>query len=202
MAAERIRMRATPPSWAEALLRALLKPGDVDSVSGDLLEEYRESVHPARGQRKADVWYVTQVLGFVSRGARVWAALFGAAFVTRTALDWLAPPLDFHTRSTVSTALGVGILVASGLWASWRSGWFVAGTIVGVATTAIGAAISVIGVATLLAIRHDALTMAAIRGSGGLSEAFELPLIMVLPGMVLGTIGGMVGVTIKKLRST
>src|ERR1700681_4082737 len=121
MAAERIPMSATPPGWAEALLRGFLKPGDFDSVSGDLLEEYRDSIHPVRGQRKADVWYVTQVLGFVSRGARVWAALFGAAFVVRTAFDWLRPPLDFHTRSTVSTALGSGILVAAGLWASWRS---------------------------------------------------------------------------------
>jgi hypothetical protein len=195
-------MNATPPRWAEALLRVFLKPGDFDSVSGDLLEEYRDSIHPVRGQRKADAWYVTQVLGFVSRGARVWAALFGAAFVTRTAFDWLAPPLDFHTRSTVSTALGIAILVAAGLWASWRSGSFVAGTVAGIATTAIGAVISVMGAASLLAIRHDPQTMAAIRGSGGLSEVFELPLLMVLPGVVLGTIGGVVGATIKRLHST
>ena len=194
-------MSATPPRWAEALLRAFLKPRDVDSVSGDLLEEYRDSVHPVRGHRGADVWYVTQVLGYVSRAARVWAALMGAAFVTRTALDWLAPPSDFHTRSTVSTALGVGILVTSGLWASWRSGSFVAGTIAGVATTAIGALISIIGAAGLLAIWHGAGTMAAIRGSGGLSEVFELPLMMILPGVVLGTIGGVVGATIRRLRS-
>lgn len=194
-------MSVTPPRWAEALLRVFLKPRDVDNVSGDLLEEYRDSIHPARGRRGADVWYVTEVLGFVSRAARVWAVLFGAAFVARTALDWLAPPLDFHTRSTVSTAVGVGILVASGLWASWRSGSFVAGTVAGLATAAIGALISVIGAAGLLAIWHDAETMAAIRGSGGLGEVFELPLMMILPGVVLGTIGGLVGATIKRLRS-
>jgi hypothetical protein len=102
----------------------------------------------------------------------------------------------------VSTALGIAILVAAGLWASWRSGSFVAGTVAGIATTAIGAVISVMGAASLLAIRHDPQTMAAIRGSGGLSEVFELPLLMVLPGVVLGTIGGVVGATIKRLHST
>jgi len=95
---------ATPPGWAEALLRIVLRPGDFDTVSGDLLEEYRESIHPARGPRRADLWYVTQVFGFVSPGARLFGALFGAAFVARTALDWLSPPpLDFHTRASVST---------------------------------------------------------------------------------------------------
>jgi len=194
-------MTATPPRWAEALLRMFLKSADFDSVSGDLLEEYRDSIHPVRGQRGADAWYLMQVLGFVSRSARVWAFLFGVAFVTRTALDWLAPPVDFHARSTVSTFLGIGILVAAGLWASWRSGSPFAGTLVGVAATSIGAVISVVGAAGLLAIWHDADTMAAIRASGGLGEVFELPLVMILPGAVLGTIGGAVGATIQRLRS-
>ncbi len=135
------------------------------------------------------------------RNARVWAVLFGAAFVSRTALDWLAPPADFHARSTVSTFLAVGILVAAGLWASWRSGSLVAGTLAGVAATAIGAVISIVGAAVLLVIWHDAETMAAIRASGGLSEVFELPIMMILPGAMLGTIGGVVGATIKLLRS-
>ena len=43
--------------------------------------------------------------------------------------------------------------------------------------------------------------MAAIRASGGLGEVFELPVMMVVPGAVLGTIGGVVGATIKRLRS-
>ena len=193
-------MTASPPRWAEALLRMFLEPADVDSVPGDLLEQYRDSIHPVRGQREADAWYVMQVLGFVSRSTGVWAVLFGAAFVTRTALDWLAPPVDFHARSTVSTFLGIGILATAGLWTSWRSGSLFAGTLAGVAATAIGAVISVIGAAGLLAIWHDADTMAAIRASGGLGEVFELPVLMILPGAVLGTIGGVVGATIKRLR--
>jgi hypothetical protein len=195
-------MTPTPPRWADALLRLFLRPADVDSVSGDLLEEYRETIHPVRGQAAADAWYARQVLGFVVRRVRIWAVLFAAAFITRTALDWLAPPVDFHTRSMVSSCLGIGLLLATGLWASMRSGSFLTGTCAGVAATAIGAAISVIGAAGLLAFWHDSSTLAAIRGSGGLGEVFELPVMMILPGAVLGTIGGIVGATITRFRST
>jgi len=192
---------ATPPDWAEMLLRVVLKPDDFDSVSGDLLEEYRESIRPARGQRRADFWYVTQVFGLVSPGARVGGILFGVAFVARTALDWFAPPLDFHTRASVSTELGVGILLATGFWAAWRSSSFVAGTIAGVAATVIGAAVSIVGAGALLAIWHDPPTLAAIRGSGGLGEVFTLPVMMVLAGLLLGTIGGLAGAAGRNLHS-
>jgi len=139
--------------------------------------------------------------GFLSRSAPVWAVLLSASFVSRTALDWFAPPVDFHARATVSTFLAAGILVAAGLWASWRAGTFVAGTLTGIAATVIGAVISIVGAAGLLAVWHDADTMAAIRASGGLSEVFELPIMMILPGAVLGTVGGVAGATIKRLRS-
>jgi hypothetical protein len=190
---------ATPPGWADALLRLFLASGDVDTVSGDLLEEYRDSILPARGRRRADWWYITEVFGFIWRGARLWAALFGGAFVVRTALDWFAPPRDFHTRATVSTVLAFGILLAAGCWAARRSGSFVAGTVAGIATAGFGAFVSIGGAAALLAIAHDPGTMAAIRGSGGLGEEFTLPLTLVLPGAVLGTVGGMLGAAINRL---
>jgi hypothetical protein len=191
----------TPPAWAEALLRAVLKPGDVDSVSGDLLEEYRESIYPIRGHRRADLWYVTQVFSFVAPGARLGGALFGAAFVARDALDWFAPPLDFHARATVSTELGVGIMLVTGSWAAWRCGSVVAGTLAGVATAVVGAVVSILGAAALLAIWHDPQTFAAIRGSGGLGEVFTLPVTMVIPGFLLGTLGGVAGAVGRKWRS-
>jgi len=192
---------ATPPAWAEVLLRAFLTPGDSDSVSGDLLEQYRESVRPACGRRRADIWYVLQVLGFVWRNARLWAALFAVAFLVRTALDWLLPPVDFHARANISTLLGAGIMLLAGFWAASRSGSFAAGPIVGIATAAFAVPLEVLGAATLLAGWHDPITMTAIRGSGGLEEVFILPLLMVLPGIVLGTIGGLLGAAVMRLRS-
>jgi hypothetical protein len=54
-----------PPVWAEALLRALLAQRSRDAIAGDLLEEYRESVIPAVGKFRAQIWYVRQVISFL-----------------------------------------------------------------------------------------------------------------------------------------
>jgi hypothetical protein len=193
-------MTAVPPDWADALLRAVLKHGDRDSVSGDLLEQYRDSIEPLHGRERADRWYVRQVLGYVWRAARVWALLFATASIVRTALDWFNPPGDFSTRSAASTFIGIGILLVAGSRAAWRTGSLVAGTVAGVATTLLAAVLSVSGAGLLIAIWHDPGTLAAIQGSGGLGEVFTLPIVMVLPGMLLGTIGGAIGLAIGRLR--
>ena len=186
----------TPPQWAEAILRLVLRPGDFGSVSGDLIEEYRDSVHPTRGPHMADLWYVTQVLGFVFRRAWVWAALFGGALVARAALDWFVPPVDFLTRSRVSTAIAAGLLLTAGFWFAWRSGSLVAGTLAGAVIGLLGGAISLAGSAALLSVWHDPQTMAAIRNSGGFAEVEPF---LVVPGVVLGTIGGAAGAILRRL---
>src|SRR5215475_14561367 len=55
-----------PPVWAEVLLRTLLAHRSEDTISGDLLEEYRASVVPAVGTFRATIWYLRQVASFVS----------------------------------------------------------------------------------------------------------------------------------------
>jgi hypothetical protein len=60
-------------------------------------------------------------------------------------------------------------------------------------TPVIAAIMSALGVLVMLAIWHDAATLQAIRGSGGLAEDFTLPIMLALPGLVLGTIGGVAG---------
>jgi hypothetical protein len=52
-----------PPDAAELILRALLPLDMRETVSGDLLEEYRESRVPAVGEFRADLWYWRQVGG-------------------------------------------------------------------------------------------------------------------------------------------
>ena len=193
-------MTAVPPPWADALLRVVLKRGDRDSVSGDLLEQYRDSIEPSHGRARANRWYVGQVFGYVWRDAWVWAALFAAACIVRTAMDWFDPPVDFFARSSASTSVGVGILFLAGASAAWRSGSFIAGTIAGVATALLAAFVSIAGAALLLAVWHDPDTLAAIRGSGGVGEVFTMPVAMMLPGLLLGTIGGTVGAAIRRLR--
>jgi hypothetical protein len=49
-----------PPRWAERLLRGLLTPANRDTITGDLLEEYREVIRPTRGAVRARLWYLRQ----------------------------------------------------------------------------------------------------------------------------------------------
>jgi hypothetical protein len=60
-----------PPRWADALLRAFLKPEEAEIASGDLLEAYRDSIHPVRGSTRANFWYVQQVAGYILRTGEV-----------------------------------------------------------------------------------------------------------------------------------
>jgi hypothetical protein len=53
-------------TWADVVLRLLLSRRDRDTVSGDLLEAYREDILPSRGLLGARLWYWRQVCGFVS----------------------------------------------------------------------------------------------------------------------------------------
>jgi hypothetical protein len=184
--------------WAESLLRLFLKPDVFASLSGDLLEQYRDSILPARGLMRADRWYLTQVLGFVLQKTLPWAALFAGAFLARGALDVLRPTTDFHTRSQVSTAIAAALLLASGFSIAWRSGSFFAGAAAGFATTATACVLSIGGNAVLLALGHDPRVMSAVAASGGLDEAFLLPTMLILPGTALGGIGGLLGAGTKR----
>jgi hypothetical protein len=53
------------------LLRAFLKPEEAEIASGDLLEAYRDSIHPVRGSTRANFWYVQQVAGYILRTGEV-----------------------------------------------------------------------------------------------------------------------------------
>jgi hypothetical protein len=189
---------ATPPRWAETLLHLVLDSRDRADVSGDLLEEFREGICPARGPSAANRWYLRQVLGFVVRSNALPAVLFGGAFLARTALDWLLPPSDFHVRSLITTLVAGSILLVSGFLASWRSGSTLAGALAGTTTTALAAVLSAIGALGLLAIWHDPATLQAIDGSGGLGEVFFLPVMVIVPGLLLGTIGGFAGAIVRR----
>lgn len=189
---------ATPPAWAELALRAFLNERDFDSVSGDLLEEYRENIYGARGRFRANVWYVTQVLGFGWRHAGVWAVIFAVAFLARTAMDWHVPTADFQTRSAVSSFVGIVIFLITGFWAGSRSGSYISGVVVGVAVATLALPIQLVGAALLLAGSHDPSVLTAIRNSGGLEEVFSMPLMAVVPGLLFGGIGGLIGAKIRR----
>ena len=186
-------MTMNPPRWAEAVLRLTLSPVDRDPVSGDLREEYVDVVRPQRGRFRADVWYVKHVTGFVWRANGAWAMLVSAAFVSRAALDWLQPTSDFHQRSVVSTSVCAALLLAAGVSLALRTRDVRSGPLAAAAAALIAAPISSAGSLALLAIWHDAGTRAAIAASGGLAEALTLPFVLVVPAVICGLAGGVLG---------
>lgn len=189
----------TPPAWAESLLRLLLRPEDRESVSGDLLEQYRDSVRPTRGAFGADLWYVRQLAGFLWRVSWFWGVLLGAAVVTRTALDWFVPPETFYTRATVTTYTAVTLFLAAGFWTVWRSRSLGAAMLAGIGAGVISAAITIVSTVVMISIWHDPQTRWAIAHSGGLEEEFTLPMMVIVVGAVIATVGGVVGKGVRFL---
>lgn len=134
-------MNQTPPHWAESWLRLLLPARDREAVSGDLLEEYRDTVRPARGGLRADAWYIAQVCGFAWRSSRGVAALLLLLFFSGPLVFNLIAPAVFRPGANwdgmvwlvplaVLVPPSVGLLGA-GAWASWRASSFWAGAAVG-----------------------------------------------------------------------
>ena len=178
----------TPPRWAEAWLRASLPVRDRETVSGDLLEEYRATIRPSRSQLAADIWYVGQVSVFAWR-TELWALALTSIFVGRTALDWFVPVNDFAQRAETTTLMTASILLVIGASHTLRTQSISAG-VVGTATVVtLTAMLCTMANGVMYALRHDAETLAAIETSGGLLEVFLLPLALILPGTVVGSFG-------------
>ena len=189
---------ARPPQWAEALLRLLLKPKDRESVSGDLLEEYRDTVVPARGPA-ADRWYVWQVGSFLFRTSWGWGAVVGMALVIRYLLDTLAPVTDYRIRATTLTYTIIGACLLAGFSTAWRTRSIRAGVLTSFSAATIGALLSIVGTGVMLAIWHDPATLDEWRNSGGLDEAFiDVPLKVVAIGAAMGSAGALLGKAVAK----
>lgn len=190
-----------PPEWAERALQAFLPSRTFESVSGDLLEEYRDTVFPTRGQSAADAWYASQVMGYARRTAGTWAALFAASYLVRTAIDWRLPTTDFQMRATVTTSVAFGIFLIAGFVAGSRSGTVRAGAIFGLVASAIAVPLQLAGAALLFALWHDPITMSAIQRSGGLSEIFTMPFFTVIPCVLISALGGVLGAPFSRFAN-
>jgi hypothetical protein len=191
------RSMTSPPSWAESLLQLVLSRRDCESVSGDLLEEYRTSIVPSR-RDGADRWYVRQVAGHILRQAGAWGVLVAAIGIWRYLLDTLAPihytPGVVAFRSAVMSWALMAAFASAGAWHAWRTGHLIGGVLLALVAGWIGGALSIAGTALLLVMRHDPATMAAIEGSGGVGELWAIPLIMQpLIGTFCGFLGAVLG---------
>jgi hypothetical protein len=190
---------ARPPHWAETLLRMLLKPEDRESVCGDLLEEYREAIAPAR-KSAANRWYLWQVGSFVVRSGGAWGAVVGTALVVRYMMDTHVPVTDYKMRATALTYTIMAVSLLAGFSASWRTRSMRGGVFTSFSAAAIGAILSIAGTAVMLAIWHDAATLDAWRHSGGLDEAFiDVPIKVVAIGTAIGLAGALAGKGVNRI---
>ena len=150
-----------PPVWAESVLRALLEPRNRDTVTGDLLEEYREVVVPERGSLGAKIWYIGQVASFVTTVRLVKASIGwvteGAMFDRRAGKSWIwlvagglalvallgapvqsrfGPPVPIGVFVIVSVLIGLFGAISSRSGGDFRSLWRVA-LVCGILVTAV-----------------------------------------------------------------
>jgi len=197
-------MAVNPPYWAETLLFAILPVRDRESIPADLLEAYRDSISPQRGPAAADRWYVRQVAGLTLRFHAAPALLFGAIYVGRVGLDAFAPTHDFSVRSAVTTLLAVAIWVATGVDAVRRTTRLRSAAIGGLAAAMLAcltiypmAGMLLVAIATL----GDGSGWTAIPQSGGAAEIFMLPAMVVLPAIVLATLGGATALLVRRVRA-
>ena len=190
---------ANPPGWAEQILRMVLPPLHRETVSGDLLELYRDDSYQLR-QLDRDVWYVTEVGKLVWLQNRLWIGVLSISMFARTVVDWFAPTNDFHARSVWSTMLGIGVTMLVGFISGWRARSVVAAGFAAFATLAAAASFHTIGALVLIGGWHGPDTLAAIRQSGGLAEAFTLPMTLCFPGAALGAIAGGVARLLQTLK--
>src|SRR5260221_1244333 len=100
----------SPRRWAEVMLRSSLRPSDRESISGDLLEEYRAAKRPALGALRANAWYVKQVLSVLWPLIRPCALALVGTNVLRVLLGALGPSvIGNHPPPLLA-------LMAKGLW--------------------------------------------------------------------------------------
>jgi hypothetical protein len=186
-----------PPRWAESVLQMMLRPEDRESISGDLLEEYRQSIVPALGGR-ADRWYVKQVAWYVLRAIWAWSTVAAAICVWRYLLDTLVPihytPGVIAVRSAVMSWALIATFSSCGAWHAWRTRRIGAAILLVVISALIGGLLAQAGTLLLFAFQHDPDTLAAIRGSGGFDEAFIGPSIgLTVMALVIGLPGAIAG---------
>jgi hypothetical protein len=199
------RPTTMPPGWAESLLRLLLAPKDRESVTGDLLEEYRQSIVPERGAG-ANRWYVRQVAGHLLRQTWMWGTLVAVICVTRYLVDTLAPihymPGVIALRSAVMSWALTATFFGCGAWHAWRTGLAHAGMMLAVIAAMIGGDLAIAGTGVCLAISHGPETMSAIEHSGGIDELWAIPLVLMpLIATGIGAAGALLGTAAAALYS-
>src|SRR5262245_27037225 len=118
-----------PPAIPRALLGLLLRTDARETVSGDLLEEYRDARLPTLGRLRADLWYCRQVGGIWLR-AYLWFVapvvllivvndIFNT-FRASTGASYL-DGLPNLARAPLSPFVAIGLFALAAAYGSWRT---------------------------------------------------------------------------------
>ena len=181
-----------PPRWAETVLRWLLRPSDRESISGDLLEEYRAAKHPALGALRANTWYIKHVVSVLWRLIRPCAlALAGLTLVSPMVKSMGGVGLWY---GSLVQAPGISLVHALFyLWAGYhgsrRTRLIRTGMLAAVGTSFFAFTV----LFTALAIRTPDLLLAPFSKPFIFVILATLLLIALGYGLVVGAIGGGVG---------
>ena len=204
-------------TWGEMALRLVVRRRDRDTISGDLLEEYREEILPKRGAIGARIWYARQVVSFVHPLA--WGLLIGAAAgalqLLSTALDPLAEDSGGVMLVIVATLLLLWMLAT--LVASTSSQRFrdvvVSGILIGAATMAVAYVSSILRVNLFLdqirdradwvnlMARFRASDFHSLRAYVNYEYVGSLPVLLALGAGAGGCCGAVSGVIRRLARS-
>jgi len=198
----------SPPRWAETMLRSLLRPADRESISGDLLEEYRAAKHPLLGALRANIWYLKHVLSMLWHLIRPCALVLVGINVLRVLLgvsgEWFAgTPRSITMLALMARGLWYGSLVQAlvvsladaliYVWAGYhvfrRTRLIKTGMLAAWGTSLVGFTILFTGIA----IRTPGLLLAPFRGPFIFVILATLMLIASGYGALMGAIGAVVG---------
>jgi hypothetical protein len=179
----------TPPRWAEAILRSAVSLSDRESISGDLLEEYRDARRPALGALRANAWYIKQVLSVLLR--LVWPCAFLIAGLTLVSLMLQGISVGYGSPLPAPGLSLIHALIY--LWAGYHGSRRTRLIRAGILTAGIT---SVVGVTTFFAVAAATIPGLVI---ASLSMPFTFVILSIYHllalsyGVLLGALGGTIG---------
>jgi H+/Cl- antiporter ClcA len=203
--------------WGDFVLRLLVRRRDRETISGDLLEEYRDHVLPTRGSLSARLWYIRQILSFVSPIA--WGFAIGVVLGTWQLVNTVRAPLADDDAGEMLFVVAVIVLLwtSVSVATSLPTGRFrdavVAGMLAGLATMAVFDATSILRVNVFLEriryrddwvgliARFDASNAPNLRAYANWEYVRGTPMVLAIGVVVGGLCGALAGVINRSMGS-
>lgn len=195
-----------PPAWAQEVLTWLVPASSEESIPGDLLEEYRDTVLPSRGRWRANVWYVRQVGGFLFRLAWIFILVNASAIILRTVHDTFAPPdfspHSFQWMSMLSSYTAIATFMLAGAYSGYRLEHVRAAGVTAMTAAALGHALGLSFDAAWFyaVIQHDPAKLNFFYVTGGWGEEIGMPIVITVLAAPLGLFGGFAGQLMRRLH--